>query len=452
MTKRIERDDSRLKDLGEGLVLRRAKSADAESLVNFNTSIHRHDSTNEPDERVGAWTRDLLTRPHPTVKASDFTLVEDTRTGAIVSSMCLISQTWSYSGWKFKVGRPELVGTDAEFRGRGLIRAQFDVIHKWSHQRGELLQAIIGIPYYYRLFGYEMALDFGGGRAGYKPHIPQLKAGQSEPFQIRPANDSDIPFLVELNSRTNERFLVSCVRDEQIWQYELTGRSHENVQFSEVMIIEDENNRVIGYLTHPTRRWGAMMAVTNYELKPGYSWASVTPTVIRYIQAIGEKIPTESNEEIAFESFGFWLGQEHPVYTVFADKLPRIRKPYAWFLRLQDLTGFIQQIAPVLEGRLASSPFVGHSGELKLTFYRTGLRLIFDAGRLAEVKDWQPEPDGHSGDAGFPDLVFSQLVFGYRGLAELSYAFADCWAKNDQVHGLLEALFPKQASHVWPLS
>jgi hypothetical protein len=451
MTKRAKVEDSCLKDLGDGMVLRQANSADAESLAILNSSIHCDEDTNEPDERVGAWTRDLLTRPHPAVRSSDFTLVEDTQTGSIVSSMVLISQTWTYSGREFKVGRPELAGTVPEYQDRGLIRAQFDVIHHWSNRRGELAQAITGIPYYYRLFGYEMALDLGGGRAGYKPHIPELKEGQKEPYHIRPATKADLSFLVDLDSTANERYLVSCVRNNKNWQYELSGRSRENVNYSEIKIIEDEDNTAIGYLIHPTSRWGEMMPITGYEIKPGQSWAKVTPSVIRYIQTTGENYPTQYGKDKTFESFGFWLGREHPVYTVNLDKLPRVREPYAWYLRVPDLPGFIQHISPTLEERMALSPFVGHSGELKLTFYRTGLRLAFDGGQLAEVGEWQPEPHRHSGDAGFPGLVFTQLVFGYRSLADLKYAFAYCWTKNDQVSALLETLFPQQISRVWPL-
>jgi len=38
---------------------------------------------------------------------------------------------------------------------------------------------------------------------------------------------------------------------------------------------------------------------------------------------------------------------------------------------------------------------------------------------------WQPDPE--ETDAGFPDLTFLQLVFGYRDSDELDYAFPDCW-------------------------
>src|SRR5260370_563284 len=90
-------------------------------------------------------------------------LVEDTRNGAIVSSINLINQTWSYEGIPFKVGRPELVGTLPDYRQRGLIRKQFEVLHAWSAERGQKLQAITGIPFYYRQFGYEFAVSMGSG-------------------------------------------------------------------------------------------------------------------------------------------------------------------------------------------------------------------------------------------------------------------------------------------------
>src|SRR5512139_2588764 len=158
-----------LRDLGHGLVMRRSTSDDADALAEFNGKIH---GENEADtQRVAAWTRDLLARPHPTLQPDDFTIIEETATGRIVSSMNLIPQTWTYEGIEFGVGRPELVGTLPEYRNRGLVRAQFEVIHQWSAERGHWVQGITGIPYYYRLFGYEMALELGGGHAGFKMHV-----------------------------------------------------------------------------------------------------------------------------------------------------------------------------------------------------------------------------------------------------------------------------------------
>ena len=161
-----------MRDLENGLIMRRSWPADADALAEFNRAIH---ADNDADAQcLAAWTHDLLARPHPTFQPDDFTIVEETTSGRIVSSMNLISQTWTYEGIRFWRGRPELVGTLPAFRNRGLVRLQFDEIHKWSAERGEMVQAITGIPFYYRQFGYEMALDFAGRRFGYEAKVPKL--------------------------------------------------------------------------------------------------------------------------------------------------------------------------------------------------------------------------------------------------------------------------------------
>lgn len=440
-----------LRDLGDGLILRKAMQADTEELVAFNSFVHGNQETGTPDFRVGAWTRDLMTKPHPTFSPDDFTVVSDRKTGKIVSSLNLIPQIWVYDGIPFEVGRPELVGTHPEYRHRGLVRAQFEVIHNRSAERGYKVLAITGIPYYYRRFGYEMALDLGGGRAGFKPNIPQLKASESEPYRLRPGCEEDIPFLDRLYRMSWKRHPVNTVWNEALWKYEISSKDPDHVNREEMRIIETPQGEPVGFLAHQPYREGALLAVTYFEIKPGLSWAAVTPSVMRYLQAAGAGIVPEWGEE-PFESFGFRLGQEHPVYQVLLDRLPRVFKPYAWYLRVPDVPGFLRLIAPALEHRLAQSPMVGHSGELKVSFYREGLHLVFEKGRLVSVKAWRPFPEGHSGNAAFPGLTFLQLLFGYRSLEELKGAFADCITDSPETHALLSFLFPRKSSSLWIIS
>ncbi|HKG26686.1 MAG TPA: GNAT family N-acetyltransferase, partial [Thermomicrobiales bacterium] len=145
------------REVGDGLLLRSATGADAEELAAFNSMVHGG-PPEIPDDQAGIWTRDLLRGDHPTSPVSDHVVVEDVRTGRIVSSCLLISQRWTYGGIPFDVGRPELVGTHPDYRGRGLIGAQFEVIHRRSQERGHLMQALTGIPNFYRRFGYDPAL------------------------------------------------------------------------------------------------------------------------------------------------------------------------------------------------------------------------------------------------------------------------------------------------------
>lgn len=441
-----------LRDLGNGLVLRRATVSDVEALTSFNAMIHSDEGPDKPDLRVGAWTRDLFEKPHPTYSVGDFTIVEDTKTGQIVSSLNLISQTWSYGGIEFGVGRPELVGTHPDYRKRGLVRAQFEVVHQWSAERGELLQAITGIPYYYRLFGYEMAGNLDGGRAGYLPHVPRLKDDEKESYTIRLAELGDIPFMMELYELGTKRSLLACVRDEAVWRYEMEGKSTANVNRQELFIVDDLAGQPQAFFGAPPFVWGEMQVVQFYEVKSGVSWSAVTPAVIRFLEKLHAEHSAEEEKAKPFSAFGFWLGEDHPVYHVIPSRLPFTRKSYAWYLRVPDLPAFLRRIASVLEQRLEASYIPGYSGELKLTFYNSGLRLVFEKGCLSTVEPYKPTPVGHEGDAAFPGLTFLQLLFGYRSLDELRLAFPDCYLRMDEVYVLLNTLFPRQPSHIWPVS
>jgi hypothetical protein len=439
-------------DLGDGLILRCSRVEDTETLAEFNARIHSDAGPDKPDERVWGWTYDLCAKPHPTFNPSDFTIVEEAATGKIVSSMNLISQTWTYAGIPFKVGRPELVGTLPEYRNRGLVRNQFDVIHRWSAERGEKLQAITGIPYYYRLFGYEMAMNLGGGRAGYPTHIPKLKEGEAEPYHIRPATEADIPFISQLYALGCKRSLVACEWDDSLWCYELTGKSKKNVNRVEMRVIEDLNGKSCGFFIHPEFTWGDMMPLQWYEILPDFPWMEVTPSVTRYLGNVYEHYQPEHAEKKPFGAFGFWLGEDHPVYHVIPDSLPHVRKPYAWYLRLTDVPDFLRLITPVLEKRLAESYLAGYTGEVKTTFYQDGLHLVLEKGRMTTIEAWKPTPVGNSGNAAFPPHTFLQLLFGYRNMEMLKASFADCWTDRDEIHILLNALFPRQPSNVWPVS
>ncbi len=436
-----------IKDLGDGLVLRRGTRADSKTLPDYN--MHIHLTNGQPDKAVEAWTRDLLNGKHPTFRPEDFTIVEHAATGRIVSACNLISQTWSYAGIPFGVGRPELVGTLPEYRRRGLIRAQFEVLHRWSAERGEKVQAITGIPYYYRQFGYEMALPLDCGRGGHVPqNIPALDKGAREPFRLRAATERDLPYIARVYEEGNRRWLVTAVRRAAHWRYELGGRRAKNPFAVRLKIIETSGGERVGFLAHATQLFGSRLNVGCYELASGVSWLAVTPSVLRYLDAEGKRMARRQGVE--FRSFFFWLGIEHPVFEVARSQLPLDGSPYAWYIRVPDLPDFLMTIAPVLQQRLARSLLPGYSGEVKLSFYRDGLRLVFENGCLQRADKWMPAANEY-GDASFPGLTFLQLLFGYRTLEELRYAFPDCLVRNDSSRALLNALFPKQTSHVWSI-
>lgn len=439
--------DSSICNLDDGLSIRRSRAEDAEILANFNKEIHSEDEWDA--KGLVDWTLDLISGESPTFAVDDFTIVEDTQTGQIVSCCCLISQTWSYEGLPFKVGRPELVGTHKDYRRRGLVREQFKILHQWSAERGELVQAITGIPYYYRQFGYEMTLNWGGGRSGFETHVPRLKDDEDEPYTFRKAAKTDVPFLMAAYNCGCHRSMVSAIRNKDLWLYELTKKRKYNFNLQKIYIIEDQDGIPAGFIGIPAIKWRQNSVLTVYELAPGFSWSAVTPSVIRFLWQTGVEMAKRQDQRQ--ELFGFWLGESHPAYDVIASKLPQISKPFAYYLRLPDLPAFLYEISPALETRMLESAFASYSGEVKLSFYRNGVNLVFKDGLLEDLQALKPNELDNT-TASFPDLTFLQLLFGYRSMEELDHAFADCYAQNKESLLLMDALFPKKPSLIWVIS
>jgi Acetyltransferase (GNAT) domain len=449
-----------LKDLGGGLILRRASREDTEAVAEFNARVHHSPGgpfkQREPHRGIAAGTRDLMTGDHPTCDASDFTVIEDTTTGSIVSSTCLIGQRLSYEGVEFDAGLPELVGTHPDYRRRGLVREQFEVLHRWGKERGHLMQAIAGIPYYYRRFGYEMAVYMGWGRRIYVQDLPGKPSGghdgQGSPrsYHLRPATASDARFISDLERRARGRYVLTSSRDERLWRYEVAGRDPESDESLEVRIVENAAGGPAGFVCHTRDLRDSTLEVDGYELVNGVSWLEVTPFVLSELAEIGHK---HASDEKKLASLTFALGEHHPLYDAIPEPpLYRLDRNdhYAFYIRVPDLPEFLRHIRPALERRLAASVAAGHTGGVKVSFYGGGLRLDLQRGRLNAVEHWSPTVE-EEGNAAFPDLTFLQLLFGHRSLEELDHAFADCSPGERDARVLLGALFPRRPSSLWPV-
>ena len=434
-------------DLGDGLSMRWATKSDAAALGEFNIRIHSDDHE-KPQLWLGDWTRDLMTGKHPTTSAADFTLVVDkNQQDKIVSSLNLISQTWIYDGIPFGVGRIELVGTDPAYRRRGLIRQQMMVIHQRSAEKGELIQAITGIPWYYRQFGYEMAINLNGGRELFWVRMGNENPVGEENFRLRWATDVDIPILEDLYNIHCAHSLIKYPRDFVYWEYGLFVAHKETPPALKVYIIENQEGQVVAYAD--IRQWKTGFVVREMGVRKGSSWREAALFLVRWLKKEADSL--NKNRELPITNIYFNFGETHPIYEALENHLERQNKPYAWYIRVPEVQVFISHITPVLEQRLAGSILAGHSANLRLNFYRNNLCLSFDQGRLSKIEGYKPE-SVEDADALFPDLTFLQLLFGYRSLKELDYAFADCYALNEEAAVLLNILFPRCPSDISALN
>ena len=441
--------DGYRRDLGDGLVLRWSAPEDVERVATLYAQVFRRSPEAAPSQSTPIWTRDMFSGRHPHIGPRDFALVEDTQSGVVVACACLLRYTCHYEGIPFTFGRPEAVATLPDNRHRGLIRSIFDLLHAKSAERGDLVQGITGIPYFYRQFGYEFALLLDEGFTVYFPAIPALKSGADEPYTLREATLDDISLLCRLWERTHAGAAVWNDIEADYWRWAMAGMDPEARERWRVYVIVDADARKVGALIHLPWRWGTEMRVNALAVEAGVPLVRVAPSVLRGLRALAgtsrpmrPEVPDAGaiNFQCCDPALRSSMGD-----TPFLDPAYK----YAWYLRVADLPRFLRHIAPALERRLEQSPQAGYTGELTLDFYRGGLRLAFESGKLTVAEDWRRPLWGNS-MAGFPPLVFLQALFGYRSLDDLRHIYPDVWAEGDAT-ALLDTLFPKRPSLLMPL-
>ena len=432
---------------GAGLVLRTARPGDAAELAEFNASVLADDSI--PGDAIAEWTLELFEIPPPGFRAEDdIVVVEDTASGRLVSSLCLIPQTWSYAGVPTSVGQPELVGTHPDYRRRGLVRAQFEVIHARSAELGQQWQIIGGIPWYYRQFGYSYALDL--------PPSPVWRWGKTGPeppagFSLRPAVEADIPFLARLDEAAAARPWLCCLRGVDGMTYEVTRRPGA-LPTGRILVLEQSPPGApvgaaepIGCVVHSSRVRQSRVHLWIVELVAGRSWLEPTAAVLAHIANWGADDPDGPATGITL-----MLPDGHPARRCVSTHLERpISSPFGLYVRVPDLPEFLRTVAPTLEARVEASPATGLCGNLTIDLFTERLEVRFDAGRLVGVERVPPTDDEDSSDLQMPHEAFLHLLLGNRSLAEVGDGYADCEVGTDRGGLLGEVLFPRMPLTAW---
>ncbi|HEY0737072.1 MAG TPA: GNAT family N-acetyltransferase, partial [Herpetosiphonaceae bacterium] len=383
-------DDSYRRDLGDRLVLRWSTPADTDEVARLYSNVFRQRVSQPPNRTIAAWTRVMISGEHPLLGPTDFAVVEDTGQQQLVAATNLMRQVWSYAGISLPVGRPEVVATEAEHRHRGLIRAIFELIHARSAARGDLVLAITGIGYYYRQFGYEYALDLGGGYSIPFSAIPAQSPQTPDRVKLRSAALDDLPQIMSLYEQEHAHALVTTQIDADYWRFMVKGSLACDPDSGwRTLMIVDHEEQVLGYtLLHP-KLWGPTLAVKSLMVKSGLSFHALLPSILRALQAEALALPVAPGAPQP-SSLSLELSRWHPVYAALTENLAaHYNRPYAWYVRVPDLVALMRAIAPVLERRIAESVLVGYSGEIKINLYRGGLRLAFEKGALRTVEPWQ---------------------------------------------------------------
>jgi predicted N-acetyltransferase YhbS len=406
--------------LEDNLVLRSAADErDVERVAAFNGTIHGPETI--------AMTRHLFIH-HPNTHIEDLIFVEDERSDQIVSSLCLIPWIWRYGGVDVPAGEMGIVGTLEAYRRRGLIRAQVELFKRRLRERGCLLSQIQGIPYYYRQFEYEYALPLEGGLRLETRHVPDA------PFTFRLATSDDLPTLMKRYDEAAQDLAIHAARDEATWRYLLAHADGTETE-RDTWIIQDANGRVSGYLCIPRYHFGKELVVSEVS-RLGFDAALAALNHLKTLTMEHEKpgirlnLPANCTLMRLARSLG-----AHDLGT------------YAWQIHVPDVAALLRTLAPVLERRVARSPFAGLNRDVRLSLYREAILLRFELGKLTKVVNQDP---ARQEDIRFPPLQFIPLILGYRSREELAAVYPDVSvAPTSQL--LIDTLFPRMTSFIYTI-
>jgi predicted N-acetyltransferase YhbS len=441
------------KQLANGLILRTLSegvASDSEQLAQFYADVNTEGESEEIQNGIRTWTTDLI-QQHPTTTHDDiFVVVDPADQDRIVSATLLIPQTWRYEEIPLAVGRPELVGTRPEYRGKGLVRSLFEAVHERSAALGHELQGITGIPYFYRQFGYTMAVDLDGNATLPLIAIEEAAPDYKPAFTLRSATADDIPHISTWHQYMARQRLLTDVRSEDEWRHEILGRNVDSFPHMNFQVIVDAAGEGVGYLEIngdlEQKKVLSVMYCMGYVVGDQSSYLETFKDVMRGVKQWAQEKYGAVPALLQFNA-GIHESLERLIDSARGGNIRR--RQYLWYLRVPELIPFLRHIQPVLERRLEGSGAHRYTGELKIGFYNlTGIGLKFEKGRITEIAEVKGK-DGY--DISFPWNLFSNVLFGHHTHEEINKILPEVWA-NTKGSLLIDILFPKKKSWLKGLS
>ncbi len=385
-------------DLGAGLELRGARPADVDQVAEL--LAQRGDPADAEDLRL------VVDDPDAGLEACAV-VVEGDR---VVATASLLDEVLVLAGVEIPAGQVELVATHEAYEGRGLARALMGWCHARSKARGQLAQVMIGIPNFYRQFGYGYAIPMHPCRT-----LERIPSRPPE-FVVREATAEDIPAMAALQASEQDGFELRMPHSSACWRW-LVERS--------------------GSLQWVAELDGVVLGSARL-LPPGEG------------HAIGELAASESGAALALVAETATDGTEGLVVQArpggvagraVAPYLGEVVEAEWYYARVQDLPSLLEHLAPVLVQRLRDAGLADREHEVLLSTWRSHLRFTVGPGGVTGMTAGGPEQAPVSkGGSGLPADAVPALVFGPYGALGLEERLPDCLLGRQR--DLMASLFP----------
>jgi predicted N-acetyltransferase YhbS len=386
--------------LPDGLVLRTAAPADLDQIGALLTE--RGDPNDALDHRL------VVTDPGAGWSACAVVVDGD----RVVSTATLLDEEVRIGDLRLPAGQVELVATDRAYEGRGLVRALMRWAHERSAARGHVLQTMIGIPYFYRLFGYEYAIDIP---PAFSVRTPPPGASDAV---LRPARPADVPSLAALQDAAQTGFDVAMGHSAARWRWLL---EHEA---STLWVLERDGTAVATGRTTPPDG-GVLLAeaaaVDGAAARDllGRVAALFPEERLRVVHRAGTVTATAWQDLLAHEP------------PAAADQ---------YYVRIPDAALLLDRLRPLFRQRLTDAGLEGDDRDIVLSTFGAHYRIPVRADGLGEVVTGgaMQGPRAVKGAGVAPDHL-PALLFGPLGMQGLTRLRPDVYSADEE---RFRALFP----------
>ncbi|MFD7781987.1 GNAT family N-acetyltransferase [Streptomyces nojiriensis] len=392
--------------LPDGLVLRQAGPADLDQIGALLSE------RGEPDDAVDH--RLVVNDPDAGWSACAVVVDGD----RVVSTATLLDEEVRIGGVRLPAGQVELVATETGYEGRGLVRALMHWAHERSAARGHLVQAMIGIPYFYRLFGYEYAID-----------IPQALNVNAVPSgggtaTLRAARPSDIPAMAALQASAQSGFDVTMPHSPACWRWLL---DHEA---SNLWVLEQADAVIATARTTPP---GEEMLLAEAAARDEVAARDLLRGVAALASGDGIRIVHRA---------GTVTGN---AWQEFVDHEPH-RNAEQYYIRIPDAAALLDRLRPLFWQRLTAAGLDRTGRDIVISTFGAHYRIPVLAGGLGEVVTGGAlqSPGAVEGAGVAPDHL-AALLFGPHGIEGLTRIRPDVYSADEE---LFRVLFPPLTADV----
>jgi predicted N-acetyltransferase YhbS len=336
----------------------------------------------------------------------------------VVATATLLDELVSLGKVELPAGQVELVATARGYEGRGLVRALMNWAHARSAERGHAVQVMIGIPYFYRLFGYEYAIDVPPALV---VSSPRQGTGDSAPgVEFRLARPEDLPALTELQDAAQAAFDVRMPHSPSRRRWLL---DHES---SATWLLE---------------RSGLAVATARLRDSDG-------EVLVAEAAAVDVAAADELLRRAAALSPQSSLRVVERTGTVTGDRWQEVtaadseRDAQQYYVRIPDPAVLLDRLRPVLSERLANSGLDRAGRDIVLSTFRRHYRLAVGGDGLLGpvVAGGVMQAPGAANGAGVAPDQLGAVVFG-AGIVAISKLRPDVYAGPDRE--LFDVLFPR---------